>query len=116
MLTSTLFTALGLLITVLAQSQADVDPVARPRRALYEKDLTAWSGYVATKHWETRSGFYAELPLAGPACIAYGIDLPNLKFEVEYQTEERLHVKILDTNNSVYQVPGEVFPRPGFGQ
>lgn len=25
-------------------------------------------------------------------------------------------MKILDTNNTVYQVPDEVFPRPGYGQ
>ncbi|KAF2722967.1 glycoside hydrolase family 31 protein [Polychaeton citri CBS 116435] len=83
---------------------------------LYAKDLSSCPGYVATKHWETKSGFYADLSLAGDACNVFGIDLPDLKLEVEYQTADRLHVKILDTNNTVYQVPDDIFPRPGFGQ
>jgi alpha-glucosidase len=52
---------------------------------------------------ETRSGFYADLSLAGEACNVFGADLPDLKLEVEYQTSERLHVKIKDSNNTVYQ-------------
>ncbi|KAL4799677.1 glycosyl hydrolases family 31-domain-containing protein [Aspergillus venezuelensis] len=99
-----------------AQSQAGVAPLDDPGRDLYEKDLSSCPGYKATKHWETKSGFYADLSLAGQACNVYGTDLPDLKLEVEYQTEDRLHVKILDTNNTVYQVPDEVFPRPGFGE
>ncbi|KAL4997384.1 glycosyl hydrolases family 31-domain-containing protein [Aspergillus recurvatus] len=99
-----------------AQSQAGVDPLDRPGNDLYVKDLSNCTGYKVTKHWTTRSGFYADLALAGPACNVYGIDLPKLKLEVEYQTDERLHVKILDTNNTVYQVPDSVFPRPGYGQ
>jgi hypothetical protein len=41
--------------------------------------------------------------LAGEACNVFGTDLPDLKLEVEYQTSERLHVKIKDSNNTVYQ-------------
>ncbi|KAL4920400.1 glycosyl hydrolases family 31-domain-containing protein [Aspergillus aurantiobrunneus] len=111
-----LLTAAALTGSVFAQSQAGVDDLAGPGNDLYEKDLSACPGYKATKQWETRSGFYADLSLAGPACNVFGIDLPDLKLEVEYQTSNRLHVKILDTNNTVYQVPDEVFPRPGFGQ
>ncbi|KAL4899489.1 hypothetical protein BDW74DRAFT_110519 [Aspergillus multicolor] len=102
--------------SVFAQSQAGVDDLDRPGNDLYEKDLSNCTGYKVIKHRETESGFYADLSLAGPACNVYGIDLPDLKLEVEYQTDERLHVKILDTNNTVYQVPDSVFPRPGFGQ
>ncbi|OQE27003.1 hypothetical protein PENFLA_c006G03149 [Penicillium flavigenum] len=101
---------------VWAQSQAGIEDLDGPGNDLYEKDLSECPGYKATKQWETRSGFYAELSLAGPACNAFGTDLPDLKLEVEYQTSDRLHVKILDTNNTVYQVPDSVFPRPGFGQ
>lgn len=102
--------------TVFAQSQAGVDPLADPGNDLYVKDLSKCPGYKATHHRHTRSGFYADLSLAGKACNVYGTDLPDLKLEVEYQTDNRLHVKILDTNNTVYQVPDSVFPRPGFGQ
>ncbi|KAH8672330.1 family 31 glycoside hydrolase [Ilyonectria robusta] len=102
--------------TVFAQSKAGVEDLNDPGNDLYVKDLSKCPGYKATKHWKTRSGFYADLSLAGEACNVFGTDLPNLKLEVEYQTEDRLHVKILDTNNTVYQVPDSVFPRPGFGQ
>lgn len=114
----TKFLALAAALTssVSAQSEAGVDPLATPQDDLYTKNLTSCPGYVATKHWKTRSGFYADLSFAGPACNVFGIDFRDLKLEVEYQTEDRLHVKILDTNSTVYQVPDEVFPRPGFGQ
>lgn len=102
--------------TVFAQSKAGVEDLNDPGNDLYVKDLSKCPGYKATKHGKTRSGFYADLSLAGKACNVFGTDLPKLKLEVEYQTEDRLHVKILDTNNTVYQVPDSVFPRPGFGQ
>ncbi|CAI4212774.1 unnamed protein product [Parascedosporium putredinis] len=113
----TVFTS-GLLLagSVSAQSKEGVDPLDGSGSDLYDKDLSKCKGYKVTKHWETRSGFYADLSLAGEPCNVFGTDLPNLKLQVEYQTNDRLHVKILDTNNTVYQVPDEVFPRPGFGQ
>lgn len=115
-LTKLLTSAAALSGAVFAQSQAGVDPLDSPGNDLYVKDLSKCPGYKATNHRHTRSGFYADLSLAGEACNVYGTDLPDLKLEVEYQTDNRLHVKILDTNNTVYQVPDSVFPRPGFGQ
>ncbi|KAJ5226698.1 uncharacterized protein N7469_006704 [Penicillium citrinum] len=102
--------------TVFAQSQAGIEDLDDPGNDLYVKDLSKCPGYKATRHWQTKSGFYADLSLAGQACNVYGTDLKDLKLEVEYQTEDRLHVKIKDTNNTVYQVPDDIFPRPGFGQ
>ncbi|KAE8142306.1 glycosyl hydrolases family 31-domain-containing protein [Aspergillus pseudotamarii] len=102
--------------SVFAQSKDGVEALDGPGNDLYVKDLSGCPGYKATKHWQTRTGFYADLTLAGPACNVFGTDLPDLKLEVEYQTSDRLHVKILDTNNTVYQVPDSVFPRPGFGE
>lgn len=103
---------------VYAQAQEGVDSTSgeAPEPELYTKDLSPCPGYIAKNYGKTKSGFHADLTLAGEACNLYGIDLPDLKLEVEYQTAERLHVKILDTNNTVYQVPDEIFPRPGYGQ
>ncbi|PCD26347.1 hypothetical protein AU210_012777 [Fusarium oxysporum f. sp. radicis-cucumerinum] len=112
----TLLTSAVAFGTAFAQSKAGVEDLDKPRRDLFEKDLSKCPGYKATNHRETKSGFYADLSLAGQACDVFGIDLPELKLEVEYQTEDRLHVKILDTNNTVYQVPDDIFPRPGYGQ
>ena len=111
-----LTSAIALSGSVFAQSKEGVDPLDDSGNDLYEKDLSECPGYKVAKSWKTRSGFNAHLSLAGQACNVFGTDLPDLKLEVEYQTDDRLHVKILDTNNTVYQVPDDVFPRPGFGQ
>ena len=89
--------------TVLSQSAAGVEDLDGPGRDLYEKDLSTCPGYIAKSQQKTQSGFYADLSLAGKACNVFGTDLPDLKLEVEYQTSERLHVKIKDSNNTVYQ-------------
>ncbi|GAB7347561.1 hypothetical protein MBLNU459_g4451t1 [Dothideomycetes sp. NU459] len=54
----------------------------------------------------------ADLVLAGTPCNTYGNDITNLKLEVTFETEERIHVKIYDAAEQVYQVPESVFPRP----
>lgn len=111
-----LTSAIALSGSALAQSKEGVDRLDDAGTDLYDKDLSSCPGYKVTEQHETESGFSATLSLAGQACDVYGVDLKDLKLEVEYQTADRLHVKILDTNNTVYQVPDEVFPRPGFGQ
>jgi alpha-glucosidase len=73
------------------------------------------------------------LTLAGKPCNTYGADLEDLRLLVEYQTgeclcglseygplayialDERLHVKIYDANEQVYQVPEAVLPRVDSG-
>ncbi|KAI1762859.1 glycoside hydrolase family 31 protein [Hypoxylon sp. FL1150] len=77
--------------------------------------LTACPGYTASNVVKTASGLTADLALAGEACNVYGSDLQNLTLEVSYDTETRLHVKIQDAANSVYQIPSSVFPRPSSG-
>ncbi|KAL0942150.1 alpha-glucosidase [Colletotrichum truncatum] len=74
--------------------------------------LSKCPGYKASQVQTSSTGLTAELSLAGEPCDAYGIDLKDLTLTVEYQTDTRLHVKIQDANNTVYQVPEYVFPRP----
>ncbi|KAF4125997.1 alpha-glucosidase [Geosmithia morbida] len=69
-------------------------------------------GYRVTRVQESHSGVKADLKLAGKACNAYGDDIEELNLEVTYETDERIHVKIQDKANSVYQVPESVFARP----
>lgn len=69
-------------------------------------------GYEAHNIKTTPTGLTADLTLAGTACNVYGDDLRELTLEVTYETDTRLHVKIQDAANSVYQVPESVFPRP----
>ncbi|KAE8355353.1 putative alpha/beta-glucosidase agdC [Aspergillus coremiiformis] len=68
-------------------------------------------GYKASNIQETDHAVTADLTLAGTPCNTYGKDLQNLKLLVEYQTDERLHVKIYDAEECVYQVPEKVLPR-----
>ncbi|CAJ2502526.1 Uu.00g099200.m01.CDS01 [Anthostomella pinea] len=74
--------------------------------------LTACPGYTASNIQNTVSGLTADLKLAGEACNVYGTDLEDLILEVSYDTDTRLHVKIQDAGNSVYQIPESVFPHP----
>ncbi|KAG5942356.1 hypothetical protein E4U53_007258 [Claviceps sorghi] len=92
-------------------------------------------GYEASNIQTTRNGLSADLHLAGKSCNAYGRDLDNLRLQVVVETgsgpspcecpmspmreqadevyqAERLHVKIYDAAEQVYQVPEHVFPRP----
>ncbi|KAI0885492.1 glycoside hydrolase family 31 protein [Annulohypoxylon maeteangense] len=74
--------------------------------------LTSCPGYKASNVVKTASGLTADLTLAGAACNVYGTDVKDLTLEVSYDTEKRLHVKIQDAANSVYQIPETVFTRP----
>ncbi|KAI1162801.1 glycoside hydrolase family 31 protein [Nemania serpens] len=77
--------------------------------------LSACPGYAATNVKTTASGLTAALTLAGKGCNVYGTDLKDLILEVSYDTDTRLHVKIQDAANDVYQVPESYFPRPKSG-
>ncbi|KAF1994986.1 glycoside hydrolase family 31 protein [Amniculicola lignicola CBS 123094] len=70
-------------------------------------------GYAASNVQKSDSGLTADLKLAGSACNVFSDDLADLKLLVEYQTNERLHVKIYDAKEQVYQVQEKVLPRPG---
>ncbi|TLD21839.1 Glycoside hydrolase family 31 [Venturia nashicola] len=74
--------------------------------------LESCPGYTASNIAPTTNGLTADLKLAGPACNTYGQDLDNLKLSVVYETATRLHVKIYDADQDVYQVPESVLPRP----
>ncbi|GAO15602.1 uncharacterized protein UV8b_04775 [Ustilaginoidea virens] len=74
--------------------------------------LAKCPGYKASNVKTSAHGLTARLSLAGEACNVYGEDLKNLILEVTYESDNRLHVKIQDEENQVYQVPEAVFPRP----
>ncbi|KAK0616116.1 glycosyl hydrolases family 31-domain-containing protein [Bombardia bombarda] len=112
--------ALGLLLTLGAAAESSVG---------YQSDqpLAKCPGYKASNVKTTSTGLTADLTLAGAACNVYGTDLKNLVLQVSYDTgksptkcvlsisqgDSRLHVKIQDPANDVYQVPESVFHRPG---
>jgi alpha-glucosidase len=96
--------------------------------------LSECPGYKASRVKTSATGLTADLKLAGTPCNTYGTDLEKLRLEVTYEDgecrkgrvafvwtlaltrrqslENRLHVKIQDADDIVYQVPESVFPRP----
>ncbi|KAJ6784354.1 hypothetical protein PWT90_10500 [Aphanocladium album] len=84
---------------------------ALSRRDSSNGALDKCPGYEASDVKTTDTGLTAKLSLAGKPCNAYGDDLKDLLLEVTYETDNRLHVKIQDAGNQVYQVPESVFPR-----
>ncbi|KAF2170443.1 glycoside hydrolase family 31 protein [Zasmidium cellare ATCC 36951] len=77
------------------------------------QDIGNCPGYRASNVQRSSGRITADLSLAGDACNAYSDDLPNLRLLVEYQAQQRLHVKIYDADERVYQVPEAVLYRPG---
>lgn len=100
----------GWLLATQASASSSLDAVARD--APSDDVLASCPGYTASNVQTTATGLTADLTLAGPACNAYSDDLQDLTLAVTYETDTRLHVKIQDAANSVYQVPESVFPRP----
>lgn len=102
-----------LLAWLLAKAVATTSTVPLRARDYPSDDaLSSCPGYSASNIQTTATGTSADLHLAGPSCNAYGDDLASLTLEVTYETATRLHVKIQDAANSVYQVPESVLPRP----
>lgn len=96
--------------------------------------LESCPGYIASNVQNDGFRVTANLALAGTACNVYGDDLTDLRLEVEYQTgtpitgsckasqhdqmylttttESRLHVKIYDAAEQVFQIQESIWPRP----
>lgn len=69
-------------------------------------------GYRASNVRRTSGTITADLTLAGEPCNAYSDDLKDLRLLVEYQAKQRLHVRISDADQRVYQIPEDVVWRP----
>ncbi|RGB31468.1 glycosyl hydrolases family 31 protein [Rhizophagus diaphanus] len=54
----------------------------------------------------------ANLELNGIGCGLYGQDSNHLKLLVEYETKDRLHVKLYDPNEQRFEIPEEFVPIP----
>lgn len=75
--------------------------------------LDACPGYEVTNIGVSRSGLKADLILAGTPCNVFGDDISQLRLDVTYETDTRIHVKITDPSTQRYEVPESVLPRPG---
>lgn len=78
---------------------------------------TVCPGYNASKVTRTDHGLTATLNLAGPACNVYGTDIETLNLTVEYQSADRLAVRIIPayigaSNSSQYLLPTTLVYQP----
>ena len=86
------FTATALLATV--STTAALSPLSSSE---YSDKVKNCPGYAVSKTENTSNGgVRAYLNLASGACNGFGPDEKNLVLEAEYETKERLHVKIFD--------------------
>jgi len=74
-------------------------------------------GYTASNPQNTSSGFTADLTLAGARCQAYGNDVNDLTLEVQYQSKDRLNVKIYPKhitpeNSTQFILPSSLVMQP----
>ena len=78
---------------------------------------TVCPGYVGSNVVRTQYGLTATLKLAGKACNVYGTDIDTLNLTVEYQSNDRLSVKIIPavitaSNMSQYILPNHLVHEP----
>ncbi|GLB35686.1 putative glycosyl hydrolase 31 family protein [Lyophyllum shimeji] len=76
------------------------------------KVLDACPGYSASNVKSNGAVLTADLSLNGQGCNVFGQDIKRLGLTVTYETDTRIHVKIVDANATRYEVPEAVFPRP----
>ena len=98
-----------------AQSGASILPNIKDPEAVDAQSVCP--GYSAYNVVRTNSGLTATLKLAGTACNLYGTDIETLNLTVEYQSADRLAVKIspavIDSSNaSQYIIPDNIVQRP----
>ncbi|KAG6826481.1 hypothetical protein H0H87_007132, partial [Tephrocybe sp. NHM501043] len=74
--------------------------------------LDACSGYDATNVKTAGATLTADLVLNGDGCAVFGPDVKKLGLKVVYETNTRIHVKIVDANATRFEVPESIFPRP----
>jgi alpha-glucosidase len=101
MLSASLIALAGLLVV---RSTAEEAPI--------HDALSSCAGYQATSVDVLSAGLTVELSMKGEGCGVYGQDLPELRLQVTYETDSRLHVKIQDAAEQMYQIPESVIPRP----
>lgn len=80
-------------------------------------DAQGCPGYTASNVANSKSGFTADLTIAGANCQAFGNDIADLVLEVNYQAKERLNVRmypknISPANSSWFILPSNIVDQP----
>ncbi|KAG9074615.1 hypothetical protein FS749_013796, partial [Ceratobasidium sp. UAMH 11750] len=105
-----LITTLSLVGTALGSAPSLTDELSS-LVSRQNTDPDSCKGYTAKNVKTNSNGLTADLTLVA-TCGIYGNDVKQLKLEVKYEDQSRIHVKIGDSAGKRYEVPEEVFPRP----
>jgi alpha-glucosidase (family GH31 glycosyl hydrolase) len=77
----------------------------------YNQAATPSLGYELNSLTETLYGYEGSLSLIGKGTSTYGADIPNLKLQVYFESEDIFHMKITDSNKERYEIPHSIIPR-----
>lgn len=77
-----------------------------------QQNLDECPGYNAQNVQVSDRELTADLVLAGKPCGIYGDELEKLSLRVQYQTDSRIRVQVTDPEQTRYEVPESIFPRP----
>ncbi|KAF9322401.1 hypothetical protein BGZ91_004361, partial [Linnemannia elongata] len=71
-------------------------------------------GYEVKSAEESETGTLIHLSLLGGSqgCSRFGQDIPNLAVHIDYETESRVRVKIIDSDKNRYEIPAFALPNP----
>ncbi|KAL9000197.1 MAG: hypothetical protein Q9169_001099 [Polycauliona sp. 2 TL-2023] len=110
-------TSLRSIFTVPAEADAGASLIPNIDDPEAVDPQTDCPGYDASNVKRTASGLTATLTLAGQACNVYGTDIENLDLTVEYQSADRLAVRLVPSNvdpsnSSQYLLPTEFVHQP----
>ncbi|KAF9181666.1 hypothetical protein BGZ51_005263 [Haplosporangium sp. Z 767] len=67
-------------------------------------------GYEVKAAQESAQGLIIDLELADQGCARFGQDIPRLTVNVDFETESRIRVKIVDKDRKRYEIPEEALP------
>ncbi|KAG0253564.1 hypothetical protein BG011_006309 [Mortierella polycephala] len=67
-------------------------------------------GYEVKAAQESAQGLTIDLELAGQGCARFGQDIPRLTVNVDFETESRIRVKIVNKDLKRYEIPEEALP------
>jgi alpha-glucosidase (family GH31 glycosyl hydrolase) len=73
------------------------------------------TGYTLNDVQETATGLRGNLKLNGAGTSIYGADVIQLSFEVIYENEDVIRIKITDANSVRWEVPENMVKRPHAG-
>ncbi|CAG8456280.1 3233_t:CDS:10 [Acaulospora colombiana] len=93
----------------------NVDPATRTDcgyPGIQEKEKVPCKGYKIVKSQEIDNLIIVDLELIGDGCGNYGPDPKSLRILVEHQTNDRLRVKIFDSERSRYEIPEDIVQTP----